>query len=132
MTLARFLTPLRMEDINGRTVRLIAPLRYQTDVAYLGVIHVPEGFITDFASVPRGLWNLFPPQGEYSRAAVVHDFLYRCTDVERRFCDAVFLEAMRLLGVGWFTRRLMYRAVRLFGGRARKKMEAHVDLETAG
>lgn len=128
MIRARFLTPLRMEDINGHTVRLFEPLKYQTDVGYLGVITVPAGFVTDFASVPRGLWNLFPPQGQYSRAAVVHDFLYRCTDVDRELCDQVFLEAMQLLGVSWLTRRLMFRAVRIWGGIARKKMGACVEI----
>lgn len=119
MTLARFRSPLRMENIDGRTVKLIHPLRYQTDVGYLGVITVPPGFVTDYASVPRGMWNLFPPNGKYTPAAVVHDYLYRCTDVDRYLCDQVFLEAMHVLGVGWWTRTLMYRAVRIFGGRAR-------------
>jgi hypothetical protein len=82
-------------------------------------ITIPCGFVTDFASIPRGLWNIFPPTGKYGHAAVVHDYLYRRTELERDECDRIFLEAMEDLKVGWFTRRLIYRAVRLFGGFAR-------------
>lgn len=117
-----FLTPLRTEDrLDGKTAKLIAPLRYCTEVEAYGVITVPKGFVTDYASVPRGLWNLFPPQGKYSAGAVVHDYLYRRTLLDRAFCDRVFLEAMEGLGVSWFSRHTIYRAVRLFGGAARHR-----------
>jgi hypothetical protein len=40
-------------------------------------ISVPKGFVTDFASIPQGLWSLgLSPHGQYSRAAVIHDYLY--------------------------------------------------------
>ena len=99
----------------------------------LGRIEVEAGFDTDYASVPRGLWNLYPPDGEYTEAAVIHDFLYwhqaLCEGglpITRKQADTVFLEAMTALGIGWFTRHVLYRAVRLGGGRpwaenARKK-----------
>lgn len=38
-------------------------------------LEVPDGFVTDGASVPRALWWLFPPTGRYFLAAVVHDYL---------------------------------------------------------
>lgn len=95
-------------------------LTYATEVPGAeNPIRVPRGFVTDFASVPRGLWNLFPPQGKYSAAAVVHDYLYRRTIWDRSICDAVLLEAMQSLGVNWLSRHLIYRAVRVFGGGAR-------------
>jgi hypothetical protein len=123
-----FLSPLRMENIDGHTMKLIAPLRYQTEIdPALGVIKVQAGFITDFASVPRGLWNLFPPNGTYVPAAVVHDWLYRRTIIDRKICDRVFEEAMQCLGVSWFTRKLIYRAVRLFGEAARERELSNVD-----
>lgn len=126
-----FLSPLRTENIDGHTVKLIAPLRYQTEVdPALDVIKVQAGFITDYASVPRGLWNLFPPHGKYVPAAVVHDWLYRRTIYDRKICDRVFLEAMNCLGVGWFTRSTIYSAVRLFGGVARRR--EFEDLDQAG
>lgn len=40
---------------------------------------VEKGFITDFASVPKWLWWLFPPRkgNEADIAFIVHDYLYR-------------------------------------------------------
>ena len=32
---------------------------------------VPKGFVTDFASVPRPIWWLFPPWAKYGNATVV-------------------------------------------------------------
>lgn len=37
---------------------------------------VPAGFVTDYASIPQRLWSLYSPHDVYSRAAVVHDYLY--------------------------------------------------------
>lgn len=51
--------------------QLICPTEY-------GNIVVPEGFITDFASIPRFLWSIYPPTGRYQEAAVIHDWLYIC------------------------------------------------------
>lgn len=78
-------------------------------------ITVPAGFVTDFASVPQLFWNLIPPYGKYTCAAVVHDYLYVLGEGTKLAADQVFLEAMELLGVPWYKRRSMYRAVRLFG-----------------
>jgi len=82
--------------------------------AKLAVI-VPEEFETDFASTPRILWPIFPPTGKYTAAAVVHDYLYRRGAVQRVVADAVFLAAMKELGVARWRRGIMYAAVRLFG-----------------
>ena len=121
MPRARFITPLRVENIDGLHVKVYEPLVYVTDLHGLWMVTVPVGFVTDYASVPRGLWNLFPPNGLYAPAAVLHDFLYRRTEYERSICDDVLMEAMEVLGVGWFTRHCIYRAVRIFGGAARHR-----------
>jgi hypothetical protein len=102
---------------DGKNWRVVRQFIYTTKAGRH--ITVPAGFVTDFASIPRGLWNIFPPTGKYGHAAVVHDYLYRQTTLSRNECDKIFLEAMEDLQVGWFTRRLIYRAVRLFGGFAR-------------
>lgn len=81
-----------------------------------GRFEIEKGFDTDFASIPRGLWNLFPPDGPYAPAAFIHDWLYWYQVVPREVADAVFLEGMQALGIGWFTRSTIYRAVRLGGG----------------
>lgn len=119
-----FQTELKLQWIDGRTFALLEGFNYWTDVEGApAIVMVPAGFVTDFASIPRGLWNLFPPTGQYGKAAVIHDFLYRNTDLDRAICDRVFLEAMEVLKVGWLTRRTIFAAVRVFGRFARKKMK---------
>lgn len=84
----------------------------------LGRIEIEEGFDTDYASVPRGLWNLYPPDGDYSPAAWIHDYLYWYQPCTREQADRVFLEGMTALGIGWFTRSVLFRSVRMGGGTA--------------
>ena len=76
---------------------------------------IPAGFVTDGASVPRGLWNLFPPFGKYNKAALLHDWLYQFGTMTRAQADRAFLEAMKELGVGFVTRWAMYLGVRAGG-----------------
>lgn len=105
-----------------RTWRVNDPLVYRSKVlAAFNPIIVPAGFETDFASVWRPLWSLFPPDGSYTPAAVVHDWLYRKTVMPLCLCDEVFLEAMKACGTGFWTRHIMWLAVRLFGWLARKR-----------
>lgn len=97
---------------DGRSIQLLEPL----EASALGLtIVVPAGFESDAASVPRLFWRTFPPWGRYTPAAVVHDWLYVCRHDPRAEADAVFLELMAHLRVPWLQRRLMFRAVRLFG-----------------
>lgn len=167
--------------VDGRQrVQLTAPVDYR-DRTRIGngpfdelgesVILVPAGFITDFASMPFGVRNLFPPIGIYARPAIIHDLLYlvegdlphllerlmspgaasngprggRSTKEVRPMlspaeitaylnvtserpwvnarkylrheADAVFQEAMEVVGVSAWRRTVMYRAVRMGGGK---------------
>ncbi len=123
-----FLTPLELEYIDGRNWRVTAPFVYRTNG---DEIAIPSGFITDFASIPRIFWNILPPTGNYGKAAVVHDLLYRCggriryaqaldgswtyRQYSRAEADGVLRDAMTVLGVGRITRGVIYGAVRAFG-----------------
>lgn len=79
-------------------------------------ITIPKGFETDLASVVRWLWFKFPPNGPWTRAALVHDYFYRNkTPFSRFFADSVFREIMRIDGVPLWQRVVMYYAVRIFG-----------------
>ncbi len=78
-------------------------------------IIVRAPFITDFASIPRFLWAIWPPMGAYSAAAVLHDFLYTSQSRTRRQSDDIFFEAMGVLGVGLITRYALYYGVRIGG-----------------
>lgn len=96
-------------------VRLLKPFT-------LKGITVPAGFVSDFASVPWFADGLFPSFGPYAPAAIIHDWLYanggkvREGTFTRKQADDLFLEIMAELGISWWKRSLMYRAVRLGGG----------------
>lgn len=115
--MSAFRTPLVLEHGGDRRLTLTSPLLYDSDV--LGVtIAVPTGFVTDLASIPRGLWNILPPIGRYDRAAVVHDYLYACGFTTRKQADDVLYEAMRVTQVGRVAAWTIYAGVRLGGGAA--------------
>jgi len=107
-----FETKLRVEKTNGRWT-LLAPLVYVTEGGER--ITVPEGFVTDFASVPR-LPLMYLIAGDTAHAAaVIHDYLYRTRDRSRAEADAIFLEAMKASWEPFLRRWIMYLAVRAGG-----------------
>ena len=117
----RFLDALVLEYIDGHNWKVVDEFIYQTDVDHLSRIHVPAGFLTDFASVPKVFWNIMAPTGMYGKAAVIHDYLYRTPkQASKADADNVFAEAMQALGVGWWTRNIMYQGVHRFGGSSYK------------
>jgi hypothetical protein len=77
---------------------------------------VPTGQTTDLVSSPRPTSWLVPPYGRYTPAGVLHDTLWRryCAAglLGYREADAIFLESMRLLGVPFIQRWLMWTGVR--------------------
>ena len=81
-------------------------------------ITVPLGFRTDFASVPPIFRFLVPRWGKYGKAAIVHDFCYWEQQYPRKRADEIFREAMGVSEVARWRIFVMYRAVRLFGGRS--------------
>jgi len=138
--LSSFTTPADLRMLENYRWQLLAEFDYymgeQTmqrfTAAFQGhqvAIRIPAGTITDLASTPRLLWAIFPPHGQYAKAAIVHDYMYDQAIGSKAFADAVFLEAMEVLGVPRWRRVPMYWAVRLFGrgnykrkvGNARKR-----------
>lgn len=77
---------------------------------------VPDGFVTDFASVPRVLVWLVPRFGRYTPAAVLHDWLVTAglttRVVSSRDADGLFRRVLRELGVPPVRRWLMWCGVR--------------------
>lgn len=126
---AQFVAPfgqLHITDVDGMEGILDAPLHFYSAELQMLVV-APTYMATDFASIPRGLWNVFPKRGKHDRAAVLHDAGYRgfLANADGRelmlpkaLIDRLFLEAMKACGVGAFSRNAMYRAVSWFGGEA--------------
>ncbi len=110
----RFLTDLdaRLKD-DDRIWVLDEPLVYFSRITG-GVIEVPKGFETDFASVPR-LPIAFALYGDRAhREGVLHDCLFRedaRPNVSFMTANRIFLEAMECRGKPWYIRWPMYLAV---------------------
>ena len=116
----KFIKPLVVKKLETGQWEVYEDLEYHVGTKDSGeVIVVPSGTITDFASVPRGLWNIFPPDGKYSPAACVHDYLYQTKGLDGKYTrhesDDIFFEAMGVLGVPSWKKNLMYAAVWTFG-----------------
>ncbi|WP_199226644.1 DUF1353 domain-containing protein [Acidovorax sp. HMWF029] len=104
----------RLEDTSrdGRgTWRLLAALGYDSDL--IGHVDVPQGFVTDLASVPRLPLAFFLAGGLAHAAAVLHDWLYTTHQTDRATADAVFREAAQACGVSPWRAWVMW-----LGGRA--------------
>lgn len=112
--MAEFLTNLNVNNINDDEWLLISDLVYRSDVLGYDLI-VPLGFTTDFASVPRLPGAYWLAGGKATKAAVVHDYLYRNKLCPRSTADKVFYEAMQATGQARWRRSLMWAGVRLFG-----------------
>ena len=85
-----------------------------TVLTTFGAITVPQDSRTDLASIPRIFWQILPPFGRYSQAAVVHDYLYFSHQFDRKTADKIFYELMLQYGTWKWKAKLMYYAVRLF------------------
>jgi hypothetical protein len=126
----QFPLPLRLERTGPRLGVLRAPFAFLSPT--LGRIEVADGFDTDYASVPRIFWSIYPPDGSYTEAAIIHDALYfyqarsgiggplggpdhLTLPITRAQADTVFLEAMAALGVPAVRRRILYSSVRAGG-----------------
>lgn len=79
-------------------------------------IVVPKGFVTDYASTPKIVWLLgLSPHEQYSRAAIIHDYLYWSQGCTREQSDRLMLIAMKESEVGRLGRWLVYQAVNAMG-----------------
>ena len=117
------ITELKTTPIDDKYWEVMEDYYYKTS---RGVIRVPKGFRTDYASVPRIFRNIINSYGKHGRAAVVHDWLYsnQCKiDITREEADKRFSEIMKECGVGSIKRNLMYRMVRIFGASHFRKGE---------
>jgi hypothetical protein len=93
---------------------LLAQFRW-VDLQTHGVIAVPKGFVTDFASVPRGFRWLVHGHDNTRKPAVIHDYLYSWAVGDRKEADKIFLQGMDKADVALWKRYTCYAAVRAGG-----------------
>jgi hypothetical protein len=103
-----------VQQVDDREWRLLSELRYEgKSQSFI----VPVGTSTDFASVPRAFVWFLPRYGRYTKAAILHDHLWRAAvpagELTLPDADGIFRRAMRELKVPFLRRWLMWAAVRL-------------------
>lgn len=129
----KYLNHLDIRKVGERKWELLSDFAFESD--YLeGVVVAPKGFVTNFASIPRVFWRLYPPVGNYDEAAVIHDAaydrkLFTISKIDGRvwhmntsktvsdllFHEALQCETFRKSKVGPKTAETMYFMVRNFG-----------------
>ena len=110
-----YLTGLYVENVGKHTWRVYSDLVVSIDGHLLTV---PQGFITDFASVPRLPFAYWIAGNRAHKSATVHDYLYAVKLVSRDAADDVFYYSMLAEGVKKWIAKAMWAAVRI-GGKSR-------------
>jgi hypothetical protein len=108
--------PVLKPFADNRDWVLMVSLSYQIGQTST-VIVVPRGFVTDFASIPQAFWSFgLSAHGRYSKAAIVHDYLYWTQGCSREQADNLLMIAMKESRVDTGQRVTIYEGVRLGGG----------------
>ncbi|HKO68267.1 MAG TPA: DUF1353 domain-containing protein [Burkholderiaceae bacterium] len=107
--------PVLKPFADNRDWVLMENLRYQVGQTST-VIVVPRGFVTDFASIPQAFWSFgLSAHGRYSKAAIVHDYLYWTQGCSREQADNLLMIAMKESRVDAGQRTVIFEGVRLGG-----------------
>ncbi len=111
--MSQFIGDLDLRDMgDGSRFKLLSALVYASEYLNTLVI-VPAGFVTDLASIP-----LIGHHRTWSKAAVVHDYLYATNGITRGDADATLGEAMKVLKVPAWRRWIVISQLRLWGWKA--------------
>jgi Protein of unknown function (DUF1353) len=105
-------TVVDVEEISEQKWKLLKQMDYQ---GARELFQVPAGQTTDFASVPRIFIWFLPRYGRYTKAAILHDYLWEekvPKGMSRLDADGLFRQAMRELNVPFLRRWIMWAAVR--------------------
>lgn len=112
---------LKLMDMDHQYYQLVEPLVYRSD--RFGEIVAPKGLITDFASIPRIAYTYISPESPVILyGSVMHDALYSTRGklggraFTRAEADEILAECMAVCGARWGQKKVVYNAVRLFGG----------------
>lgn len=124
----RFLDELDIRKCGEREWMLLSDFRFES-AKYPGIFVAPEGMVTNFASIPRIVWRVLPPIGNYDEAAVIHDagcngklltpsgFKIHTVKhvIDNIFYEALTSPTLRRSAVGPKTAKLMYLIIKKFG-----------------
>lgn len=109
---AYFYNRIRSEDVNGHGWLLLEDLVYYSVILGRCIV-IKKNFTCDSYSAPRLL--AFMVYNLDRRPAFLHDWLCAGNEkgIDRKMADRIIVEAMKSVGIGWLTRRLIYRGVRV-------------------
>jgi hypothetical protein len=120
--------PVTKSFADDRDSMLYEDLPYSVGASGI-VITIPAGFVTDYASIPRGLWSFFPPHGQYSKAAIIHDYLYWTQECTKEQADNLLLIAMKESDVDGVSKWTIYYGVDVLG---KSSWEEDTQMRAAG
>src|SRR5262249_38320145 len=107
--------PLLQPFADNKQWMLVRDVQYRVGQSSQTIV-VPSGFVTDVAIIPTVFASFgLGPNGLYSKAAIVHDYLYWSQGCTRRQSDNLLMIAMKESLVGIVTRDLIYDGVRAGG-----------------
>lgn len=118
------LSPVKRQRVTGsNTVSRYRLLESMTFLLSNGeYMEIPQGFEWDLSSVPRILWWLLPPDGDFEIPSLLHDYLYVNKLYSREFADKEMLIWSKVTSGTlnkWSIRnidnQIRYIAVRAFG-----------------
>ncbi len=125
--MSSFTTQLKLSPADDEPGVWVLQRGFTYDLGYRGgsdKIKVPKGFRTNFASVPKFAQIIYSPyHPSYGKAAVLHDYLWSIQKYSKKYCDAVFYDAMISLKCPAKRREMFYQAVNLFGNAAWKNSQ---------
>jgi len=92
-------------------------LTFETGEQFIFVI--PKGFVTDFASIPRLLWFMYPPDGKHRGGAIPHDMGYAVHGF-KSLMDEMFKQLLKSEKVEKSVVNIFFGSVNWFGSFAYK------------
>jgi hypothetical protein len=124
--MSSFTTPLQIEVLPEGRFKVLSAFEFYIYTSAGERVIVPEGFITDFATIPKSFrWLLPPYHSDYGKAAVIHDYLIanqyvNCPDHGIRKIESraearlVFKIALRVLNCPLWKQNLLVGSVGLY------------------
>lgn len=111
---------ISVEILDDGSLKLQEDLHFEiTDLCGIEIrVCVPNGFVSDGASLPRILWPILgaPIQGDHLRASLFHDWwcVQARTGAERRLGDSLFFYQLQQAEISRVKRFALWAGVRLY------------------
>lgn len=122
--MSSFTRPLQLEPIGRCTALGQEIYRLKQGFTYFVgsletstfTVEVPANTLTDLATMPWPISLVYPPDGPYKQAAVLHDYLWSIakTKADYLMADAIFYDALICTGTDERTAWRFYKWVRRY------------------